>query len=150
MTDNAEQTPERIFHIQRVYVKDISFETPNSPLVFTQEWKPEINVGLNSTVTDLGNDHVEVVIEVSVTAKQNDKTNFHVEVQQAGIFAVKGFAEQEREQLLGIAAPNALFPYAREAVSDLVSRGSFPQFVLAPISFEAIYAQKLQQQQPSH
>ena len=144
MTENA--TVERQFNIQRIYTKDISFESPNAPQVFLGEWKPELNVNLQSQINDLGNDNMEVVLTVSVEAKDGEKTSFMAEVQQAGIFMVKGFKDEEKGPLLGIGAPNALFPYAREAISDLVTRGSFPQFVLQPVNFEAMYAQQLAQQ----
>ena len=143
----TEQTQdERQFAIQRIYTKDISFESPNAPQVFLGEWKPELNVNLQSQINDLGNDNMEVVLTVSVEAKDGEKTSFMAEVQQAGIFMVKGFKDEEKGPLLGIGAPNALFPYAREAISDLVTRGSFPQFVLQPVNFEAMYAQQLAQQ----
>lgn len=145
MTENAEQ---RQFSIQRIYTKDISFESPNSPQVFIGEWKPELNVNLQSVINQLGNDNMEVVLTVTVEAKDGDKTSFMAEVQQAGIFMVKGFSDEEMGPLLGIGAPNALFPYAREVISDLVTRGSFPQFVLQPVNFEAMYAQQMAQQKP--
>lgn len=143
--NNQEQ--ERKFAIQRIYTKDISFETPNSPQVFTHEWKPEVNVAMNSTVNQLGDDNTEVTLSVTVTAKHGENTAFLVEVQQAGIFLMQGIPDTEMGPILGIHCPTVLFPYAREVVSDLVTRGSFPQFTLAPVSFEAIYAQRLQQQQ---
>lgn len=147
MTEQA--ADERQFAIQRIYTKDVSFESPNSPQVFIGEWKPEINVNLQTAVSNLGNDNFEVVLTVTVEAKESDKTAFMAEVQQAAIFLVKGFKEEEMGPLLGIGAPNALFPYAREAISDLVTRGSFPQFVLQPVNFEAMYAQQQAQQQPA-
>jgi preprotein translocase subunit SecB len=138
--------PQRQFAIQRVYTKDISFETPNSPRVFAQEWKPQVNVSLNSTAHDLGNDHYEVVVTVTVTATQDESTQFLAEVQQAGIFLVRGMAQEELGPMFGVYCPNILFPYAREVVSDLVTRGSFPQLVLAPVNFDAIYKQQVEQQ----
>jgi len=145
MTEQA--TQERQFAIQRIYTKDLSLESPNAPDVFLGEWKPEINVGINSQAKNLGNDNIEVVLTINVEAKQGDKTAFMVEVQQGAIFLVKGFSDEEMGPLLGIGAPNALFPYAREVVSDLVTRGSFPQFVLQPVNFEAMYAQQVAAQQ---
>ncbi len=144
--ENKPQEVERQFAIQRVYTKDISFETPNSPQVFTQEWKPEINVSMNSAVNKLDNDNVEVTLTVTVTAKHDDNTAFLAEVQQAGIFLAKGMSDEEMGPMLGIYCPNTLVPYVREAISDLINRGSFPQFVLQPVNFEAIYAQRIQQQ----
>lgn len=145
MTEQAQA--ERQFAIQRIYTKDISFESPNAPQVFLGEWKPEINVGIQSQVNNLGNDNVEVVLTINVEAKQGDSTAFMVEVQQGAIFVIKGFSDEEMGPILGIGAPNAIFPYAREVVTDLVTRGSFPQFVLQPVNFEAMYAQQAAQQQ---
>jgi len=141
----SEDGNNRQFAIQRVYTKDISFETPNSPQVFTGEWQPAINVQLNTAVQNLGNDHYELVLTVTVTAKQGDNTAFLAEVQQAGIFLISGLPEEEMGPMMGIFCPNILFPYAREVVTDLVARGSFPQLVLAPVNFEALYAQQVQQ-----
>ncbi|MEJ2576192.1 MAG: protein-export chaperone SecB [Gammaproteobacteria bacterium] len=114
--------------------------------VFAQEWKPQVNVSLNSTAHDLGNDHYEVVVTVTVTATQDESTQFLAEVQQAGIFLVRGMAQEELGPMFGVYCPNILFPYAREVVSDLVTRGSFPQLVLAPVNFDAIYKQQVEQQ----
>lgn len=141
----SEQTqPQRQFLMQRIYTKDVSFESPNSPQIFKENWSPEINVGLGSEVQDAGNGSMELVLSVNVEAKHDGKTVFLVEVKQAGVFLVQGFKPEEADALMGIAAPNALFPYAREVVTDLVTRGSFPQFVLQPVNFEALYAQQRQ------
>lgn len=140
---DQEAAEQRQFAIQRIYTKDISFESPNTPQVFMGEWKPEIQVNLQTEIKDLGNDSVEVVLTVNVEAKHGDTTTFLAEVHQAGIFLAKGFKQEELSPLLGIGAPTALFPYAREVVSDLVTRGSFPQFVLQPVNFEAMYAQQI-------
>ena len=137
---------QRQFSIQRIYTKDISFETPNSPEIFMQEWKPQINVNLNNAVKDLGEGNIEVALTVTVTAKIEEKTAFLAEVTQAGIFLAQGIPEEEIGPLLGIYCPNTLFPYVREVISDLIVRGSFPQFLLAPVNFEALYAQQVQQQ----
>ncbi len=139
-----EQPTQRQFLVQRIYTKDISFEAPNSPAIFQDNWTPEIKVGLSSETRRPGNDNLEVTLKVSVEAKHEDKTVFLVEVQQGGLFLAQGFSEQEIEAVIGVAAPNVLFPYVREAISDLVTRGSFPQFVLQPVNFEALYAQQRQ------
>lgn len=144
--NQAEQNP-REFALQRIYVKDVSFETPNSPTIFTEEWEPESNLNLNSNVTKLADDTYEVVLTITVTTKVGDKTAFLVEIQQAGIFGVKGFADAEMAHMMGAYCPNVLFPYAREVVSDLVSKGSFPQLLLSPVNFDALYAQHMQEQQ---
>lgn len=148
MTENnqtAEQARE--FALQRIYVKDISFETPNSPAIFTDKWEPESNLNLNSNVNKLDDGLFEVVLTITVTTKVGDKTAFLVEIQQAGIFVVKGFPDAEMGQMMGAYCPNILFPYAREVVSDLVNKGSFPQLLLTPVNFDALYAQHLQGKQ---
>ena len=127
-------------------MKDISFETPNSPTIFSEEWKPESNLNINSIVNKFADNACEVVLTITVTTKIGDKTAFLVEIQQAGIFAVKGFADAELGHMLGAYCPNVLFPYAREVISDLVSKGSFPQLLLTPVNFEALYAQHVQEQ----
>lgn len=144
---NPEATNSQQFAIQRIYTKDISFETPNSPAIFTEKWEPSVNVDLNSSGNRLGEGLYEVTLSLTVTAKLGDKTAYLAEVQQAGIFALEGFSEQELSSVLHSFCPNILFPYAREVISDLVSKGSFPQLLLAPINFDALYAQHLQQQQ---
>lgn len=149
MTDTskpAEQNGPQ-FAIQRIYTKDISFETPNSPAIFTEKWEPQVNVDLNSSGTKLGEGVYEVVLSLTVTAKLGEKTAYLAEVQQAGVFSLEGFNEQDLGGMLHSFCPNILFPYAREVISDLVSKGSFPQLLLAPINFDALYAQHLQQQQ---
>jgi len=141
---SEEQQTQRQFLVQRIYTKDISFEAPNTPQIFQENWNPEINVGLGSEINKIGDENIELVLKVSVEAKHDDKTVFLVEVQQGGLFMIQGFNEEEADALIGVAAPNVLFPYAREVVSDLVTRGSFPQFVLQPVNFEAIYTQQRQ------
>jgi preprotein translocase subunit SecB len=138
-----EQQADRQFAIQRIYTKDISFESPNAPQVFISEWEPKINVDLSTEIQALSQDTIQVVLTINVVAKHEEKTAFLVEVQQAGIFLANGFSEEELGPLMGIGAPNALYPYAREVVSDLITRGSFPQFTLQPVNFEQMYAQQM-------
>lgn len=135
------------FQLQRIYIKDVSFESPNAPEVFRQEWKPEVNLEVNSGAQLLDNDIYEVVMKVTVTVKNLQKTAFIAEVQQAGLFLIKGFDGIQLQHLLKGVAPNTLFPYAREAVGDLVTRGTFPQFLLQPINFEAAFIENLRRQQ---
>lgn len=143
---NEQAVNNKHFELQRIYLKDVSFETPNSPQIFLQEWRPKIDLQLG-TETDRLNDGVfEVVLKVTVTNKVGDKTAFLAEVQQAGIFILHGFTEQEMTHMLGSYCPNVLFPFAREAISDLVTKGSFPQFLLAPVNFDVLLAQHMQQQ----
>lgn len=135
-------TEEQQFVLQRIYVKDLSFESPKSPDGFRQQWKPQIGLELNSGHKDLGDDNHEVVLSLTVTARnQEEETIYLAEVQQAGIFLIKGLPEDVMEQTLGAFCPNVLFPYAREALDSLVTRGSFPPVMLAPVNFDAIYEQ---------
>jgi preprotein translocase subunit SecB len=138
---------ERQFAVQRVYVKDLSFESPNAPEVFRGDWRPQNELNLNTKVERLDAQTFEVVLTVTVTAKVGDKTAFIAEVHQAGIFTMGGFSDAELGPMLGAYCPNLLFPYAREAITDLVNRGSFPQLVLQHVSFDALYAQHQQQAQ---
>lgn len=135
------------FQLQRIYIKDVSFESPNAPEVFRQEWKPEVNLEVNSGAQQVDPDIFEVVMKVTVTVKNQQKTAFIAEVQQAGLFLVKGFENLQMQHLLKGVAPNTLFPYAREAITDLVTRGTFPQFLLQPINFEAAFIENLRRQQ---
>lgn len=150
-TENAsnqenQQQPQLELSIQRVYMKDVSFETPNSPDIFTGEWKPNMDLNLGTESKKLGDNVYEVVLKVTVTVKSEEKTAFLAEVHQAGIFTIKGIAENQLAPVFAITCANILFPYVREAVSDLVNKGSFPQLVLSPINFEALFAQQIQQQ----
>lgn len=136
------------FEIQRVYMKDASFEAPNTPAVFLQEnWKPEISVDLNMDHQKLQEGLFEVVLSLTVNAKHKEEHAFCVEVKKAGIFVVEGFEEEQQAHLLGALCPGILFPFAREIVADLVNRASFPQLVLAPINFDALYQQRLATEQ---
>ncbi|MCB1674507.1 MAG: protein-export chaperone SecB [Pseudomonadales bacterium] len=132
------------FGLERLFVKDLSFEVPSSK-VFLGEWKPEMDVQLNTETTRLDDTHYEVSVTVTVTAKNDNATAFVAEVKQAGIFLITGVPEAQLTQLVGACCPNILFPYVREAISDLVNRGSFPQLLLAPVNFDALFAQAQQQ-----
>lgn len=136
----------REFVIQKIYLKDMSFESPNSPAVFTTNLQPQIGVELNTNGKAIAENIFEVELTVTVTAKQDDKTAFLVEVKQCGIFTITGIEDDELGAMLGSFCPNILFPYAREAISDLVTKGGFPQLLLAPVNFDALYVQHLQQQ----
>jgi len=147
MTEQANPTDQPQFAIQRIYLKDLSFETPNTPQVFQSEGEAAVNVDLNTAATRLADNVFEVVLSLTVTNKLDDKVAYLIEVQQAGIFTLSGFSEGDLNGMLHSYCPNILFPYAREVISDIVSKGSFPQLLLAPINFDAVYAQHLQQQQ---
>ncbi len=145
-TDSAANT-EKQFSIQKIYTKDLSFETPNSPKIFTQAWQPSLDINLATQAQPLENGIYEVALSITVTVKIDNEIAYLVEVVQAGIIAASGFEEEEMGPLLGSFSPNILFPYAREVISDLVSKGGFPQLILAPINFDALYFQQLQQQE---
>lgn len=132
--------------LERIYIKDISFEVPSAE-VFTKEWSPKIDISMATNTTNLDEDHKEVVLTVTVTSTNADSTAFVAEVQQAGIFLLKNIPEQDLPHLLNAYCPNILFPYAREAISDIVTRGSFPQLLLAPVNFDQAYLQAQQDQQ---
>lgn len=138
---------EQQFQLQKIYTKDISFETPNSPEIFTEKWDPEVNIELHSSAKVLSDNVHEVTLSVTITAKLGEKTAYLAEIHQAGVFTMAGFADAERGQMLGSFCPNILFPYAREAISDVVAKGGFPQLLLAPVNFDALYAQHVQNQQ---
>ena len=139
--------PEMEFVIQRIYTKDVSFESPNAPLVFTQEWNPETSLNMNTSVTPLEEDYYEVELMITITVKSNGATAFLAEVKQAGVFLIRNYAQDHLGHLLASYCPSSLFPYAREAIAGLISRGGFPEMHLSPINFDALYAQRLQEQQ---
>ena len=135
-----------VFALERVYVKDLSFESPNVPEMFAKQGQPEINVELGTegrVISEQG--HVEAVLTVTVRSTFEEKTVFIAEVQQAGLFRMSGIPEEQMEQLMGVNCPTILFPYAREAVSALVTRGGFQQVLLDPVNFQALYEQSRQQ-----
>jgi len=140
-------TIEKQFSIQKIYTKDMSFETPNSPKVFTEKWEPVVDFNLGTQVLPLEDSMYEVALTVTITVKNGDTTAYLVEVNQAGIFSLGGFTDAEMSPMVGSFCPNILFPYAREAISDLVTKGGFPPMLLAPVNFDALYSQHLQQAQ---
>lgn len=144
-TNEAPAGNDKQFSIQKIYTKDLSFETPNSPKIFTQAWQPSLDVNLATQSKALEDDVFEVVLSITATVKLEEEIAYLVEVQQAGIITANGFDQEELAPLLGSFCPNILFPYAREVISDLVSKGGFPQLILAPINFDALYMQKQQQ-----
>lgn len=145
----AEQsnTAEKQFSIQKIYTKDLSFETPHAPKIFREKWDPVVDFHLSTNVNQLDAMVYEVTLTVTVTVKSVEITAYLVEVNQAGIFTLNNFTEQEMGPMLGSFCPNILFPYAREVVSELVAKGGFPQLLLAPVNFDALYAQHAQQVQ---
>ena len=142
----ADQNAQPGFGIEKLYVKDASIEVPNAPQIFTERTAPQVNVELGNSAVRLDDGVFEVAIKVTVTAKIGDKTAFLVEATQAGIFAIRNLPNENLEIILGVTCPNILFPYAREAVSDMVTRAGFAPVLLNPINFEALYMQQKQQQ----
>jgi len=140
--DNAAQ-----FSMQRIYVRDLSFEAPKSPQIFRQQWEPAVSLDLNTRQKALEGDFHEVVLTLSVTVKNGDEVAFIAEVQQAGIFLIKNLDPASMSHTLGAFCPNILFPYARETLDSLVTRGSFPALMLSPVNFDALYAQEMERMQ---
>ena len=133
------------FVIQKIYTKDVSFESPNSPDIFREEWKPKLDLQLGNEYRRIDEDNHEIILSVTVTAKVGDKTAFLVEVKQAGIFSLTGYSDEEMGPLIGSYCPNTLFPFVREVVSDVVTKGGFPQLVLSPVNFDAMYMHQKEQ-----
>lgn len=133
------------FNLEKVYIKDSSFESPRAPAVFQEEWSPDISIDLQTQTQPISGDLYEVVLTVSVDAKSDDETIFLAELHQAGIVTIAGFDDEQRAQLLGSYVPGILFPYARAAVSEAVTRGGFPQLLLQPVNFDALYQQQRHQ-----
>jgi preprotein translocase subunit SecB len=140
------QTNAPQFEIQRIYTKDLSYEAPNTPHTFVEEWKPEVQLNLETKSNRIQDNVHEVVLTVTATVTSNKKSAFLVEVHQAGIFLISGLPQDQLRQMLGSFCPNILFPYAREVISDLVVRGGFPQLILAPVNFDALYTQHMEDQ----
>jgi preprotein translocase subunit SecB len=142
-----EQQP--VFTIEKIYVRDLSVEVPNAPQVFLERDTPKQDIQIGTRGSTLDEGHYEVVLTVTATAKLGDKTVFLIEAHQAGIFQIRNLPRESIEPVLGVTCPNILFPYARETVSDGVVRAGFPPFLLAPVNFEALYQQRMQQSQPA-
>jgi len=138
----SEEQQQPVFSIEKIFVKDISVEVPNAPGIFLTRETPQVDVQIHTQGSAVDEGVFEVVLTVTVTAKvEGEKVMFLVEAAQAGVFTLRNIPQQDLEPLLGITCPNILFPYAREVVSDLVSRAGFPPVILSPVNFEAMYAQ---------
>jgi len=135
------------FAIEKIYLKDLSVEVPNTPDVFLEREAPTVDVNVSSNGRPVQDGLFEVVLTITITAKIKDKTMFLVEAAQAGLFQIRNVPQQDIAPLLGIACPNTLFPYVRETISAVTSRAGFQPVVLAPMTFEGIYQQQLQQMQ---
>jgi preprotein translocase subunit SecB len=149
MAEQEPQNTDRKISVVKIYVKDFSFESPQAPGIFnTQEWSPNTNLNLRSSHSPVSDSLHEVVLTITIDAKikEEDKTIFLVELHQAGLFEISGYGKEEMSALIGSFCPNVLFPYAREALANMIQKGGFPEFVLQPINFDALYQQSLQQQ----
>ena len=148
MAEQEKASAEKLLSIIKIYLKDFSFESPHAPKVFrADEWAPKTNLNLRSTHTPVDGNFHEVVLTISVEAKDEDTTLFLVELHQAGLFEITGHTPEEAGALFGSFCPNILFPYARESIASIIQKGGFPEFVLQPINFDALYLQTLQQEQ---
>ena len=138
----AEQEPSRPhLGIDRIYLRDLSFESPGAPGIFGAEWQPQVQIDLDTRADRVDDTRFEVVLTVTVEARLEERTLLMLELQQAGVFRVTGMDETTRRHVLGVACPNVLFPYARETIDQLTVKGNFPPFMLAPVNFEALYAE---------
>lgn len=145
----SEDQQQPSFQIEKIYVKDLSLEIPNAPQVFVQQAEPQLEVQIDTAGAQFAEGYFEVSVSATVTAKSGERTLFLAEAVQAGIFSVRNVPEREMEPLLGIGCPTILFPYLRETISDLITRGGFPPVLLSPVSFEALYLQRSREQQQS-
>lgn len=144
-TGNGAEPTGPSFTVEKLYTKDVSFEAPGTPQVFNETGQPQLQMNLNQRVQRLSDEAYEVVLGVTLTCTIAEKTAYLAEVQQAGVFGLSGFDETTLDAMLGTHCPNALYPYARQAISDLITSGGFPPFLLQPINFEALYAESLRQ-----
>ncbi len=143
----AQANDDKQLLLQKIYIKDISFESPKAPEVFTTNAQANTQLNIGTKNRRLDDFHYEVALTLTVESKDNDETLFLIEIVQAGIFTIKGYSEQEQQVLLGSFCPGTIYPFAREAVADIASKGGFPQLLLQPINFDAVYAQALQERQ---
>lgn len=150
MEDNQAQNVSKQLLLQKIYIKDFSFESPRAPQVFTSNAAPQTQLNIKSTAKEVSADAQEVTLSLTIEAKDEDKTLFLIELEQAGVFLIQGYSPEERQMLVGSYCPGTLYPFAREAISDMVSRGGFPQLLLQPINFDALYAQSVRERQQSN
>lgn len=143
---------EQKFEIQKIFIKDASFESPSSPEIFREKWQPKTDIHLAAQNVKITDELYEVTLDVTVTSSQDECTAFLVEIKQSGVFLIKNFPQDQLGHLIGSYCPSTLFPFAREAISDLVTKGGFPPLLLSPVNFDALYQQqlaKLKEQQSS-
>jgi preprotein translocase subunit SecB len=148
MADEEQKPVEKQIAIQKIYAKDFSFESPHAPTVFQKkDWSPQTNLNLRSSHSLVSENLHEVVLTLTIEAKDDEQTVFLIELAQAGLFLIAGYDEQELKAVVGSFCPNILFPYARETIAATVAKGGFPEFILQPINFDALYAHGIAQAQ---
>ncbi len=145
--DAGAQQAQAQFTIKKVYLKDLSYEAPDAPAVFSEQIEPSVDLHFHNKTSDIGNDHHEVILTVTATLKTDERTIYLVEVQQAGVFNITGVPEDQLGPILATTCPNVLLPFAREVVCDIVTKGGFPQLLIAPVNFEILYMQEMQRRQ---
>ena len=141
----AQENNGKQLQLQKIYIKDLSFESPRAPQIFTSDAQAETQLNMRTSHTNLDEQNVEVCLTITVESKDKDATLFLVEVVQAGVFSLRGYTEAETSAILGSYCPNTLYPFAREAVADIATKGGFPQLLLQPINFDGLYQQALQE-----
>lgn len=144
MAEENQPTPQKQLLLQKIYIKDFSFESPRAPEIFGTNVSPKTQISIKSTAKELTPDTQEVILTLTLEAKDQDKTLFMVEIEQAGLFRIQGYSEEEQRMLIGSYCPGTLYPFAREAIADVITRGGFPQLLLQPINFDGLYAQAMQ------
>ena len=144
MAEENQANPEKQLLLQKIYIKDFSFESPRAPEIFGTNVSPKTQISIKSTAKELTPDTQEVTLTLTLEAKDQDKTLFMVEIEQAGLFRIQGYSEEEQRMLIGSYCPGTLYPFAREAIADVITRGGFPQLLLQPINFDGLYAQAMQ------
>jgi preprotein translocase subunit SecB len=145
MAEDKQTNTEKQLLLQKIYIKDFSFESPRAPAIFAGNVSPQTRLNIQSSAKELAPDTQEVVLTLTVEAKDQDKTLFLVEIEQAGLFRIQGYSGEEQQMLIGSYCPGALYPFAREAIADIVTRGGFPQLLLQPINFDGLYAQAVKE-----
>ncbi len=144
MAEDNQPTPQKQLLLQKIYIKDFSFESPRAPEIFGTNVSPKTQISIKSTAKELTPNTQEVILTLTLEAKDQDKTLFMVEIEQAGLFRIQGYSEEEQRMLIGSYCPGTLYPFAREAIADVITRGGFPQLLLQPINFDGLYAQAMQ------
>lgn len=145
MADETPTPPEKQLLLQKIYIKDLSFESPKAPDVFTTNAAPQTQLNIRSGAREVAPNTQEVTLTLTVEAKGEENTLFLIELVQAGVFLIQGYTDEEQQMLTGSYCPGSLYPFAREAIADIVTRGGFPQLLLQPINFDALYAQAMRE-----